>query len=1034
MNQSDWGRIKGGFSGFEELAYQFVKDNYQAPNKWNKTLQTRDGNRDAFTIVFGYNPYPAKEEQWWMEAKYSTKEERLSRYRLDATIVSAVLEGNISKIIFVTNIVISTKTILDIRNALKYAANCKEVHFCTKYTLEYWLSQRKDIIKEFFEYSEPLRFLFPELFVTEEIEFFSEIGSRIAFREPLQILSRRHKYCAFFTVFSTKERSLTIRPITKGVSVLSPSSLSIHKGENSLRFLFELHSDCCTGNDNQRNNAPIFKLGSCDLIPKYAMNIIEPATQHIEFRMQNKIIESMKNDMLHFQKKQTPNIFCIKGHSGMGKSYILDQVAENLSIENEDLFYVNFSDSPIDNNKLLVNAALFIMFPYVGPKDIDVAYLNRIKQTNYISSLLFDIVDKQDSLDDLYRVFSNIQGDEALFPVSMSIGKRFILLDNLQKLSQQQAGFLVAMVVNIWKGNFPLFFVLSSQPQFFDQHFQLIRERITFKECECELDEEDMFQYLQHSSINTLDFIRGSLRGVFPNLLELFCFSQYLYDIKEEVTGIDDFLLACKSFYKTQMAEQYILKQFNNIFSLNSNIRSLCDAIYWSENGISLPYHALKEIQLATQLLELNLICYSENDLLIPYHEIYQKYYRAHFPQPAQLDYAPYTPRQELKYTLENQSSHDVLTKAVEMIRTLNKDDKFHTVFYLLENMFVNQNKKLLKSRLGEDIFYDLYMCFALSSTNVSTTNSGRELFEKISSETMASGNPDVLEICESATWELVNSLYEWLDFDGAQKQIDFLVDIIKRLQRYGRRDSNIKKCIHYHDALVIQTLIDSDLNKPDVDRKFDQYCREIKENGFEYRYQTFCVRYGLTLLLRNMGFAFTIIQKSDDYLITLKCGEDKNHLSASLILHYICMIQQNSYMELQEVLNIHNKMKRHFFNDYRKKNIAIASFYYCNGEFGLGNKYLFQEANIERDMRPRQKAFYYETVALYEYLSGRDQHAMDALNKASDIFKDCPEYHKIVCHNKKLINEGAENRRACFCCVDQLEKGIFYVDPRCVW
>jgi hypothetical protein len=126
--------------------------------------------------------------------------------------------------------------------------------------------------------------------------------------------------------------------------------------------------------------------------------------------------------------------------------------------------------------------------------------------------------------------------------------------------------------------------------------------------------------------------------------------------------------------------------------------------------------------------------------------------------------------------------------------------------------------------------------------------------------------------------------------------------------------------------------------------------------------------------------------------------------------------------------------MKKHFFNDYRKKNFAIASFYYCNGEFGLGNQYLFQEANIERELRPRQKAFYHETVALSEYLSGRDDNALDALEKASVIFQYLPEYHKIIHHNQELIKEGTENRKAYFCCIDRLEKGIYYVDPRCVW
>lgn len=57
-----------------------------------------------------------------MEAKYSAEATQensiISRYRLDATIVSAILSRNISKIIFVTNLEIASKTIADIRKAL----------------------------------------------------------------------------------------------------------------------------------------------------------------------------------------------------------------------------------------------------------------------------------------------------------------------------------------------------------------------------------------------------------------------------------------------------------------------------------------------------------------------------------------------------------------------------------------------------------------------------------------------------------------------------------------------------------------------------------------------------------------------------------------------------------------------------------------------------------------------------------------------------------------------------------------------------
>ena len=123
----NWETIVDGFRGFEKLALEFVEENEpQHGCSWKPTKETRDGNHDAilarevsdtpkpdFAVFVGY---ANNVDVWWMEAKYSAEATQensiISRYRLDATIVSAILSRNISKIIFVTNLEIASKTIL----------------------------------------------------------------------------------------------------------------------------------------------------------------------------------------------------------------------------------------------------------------------------------------------------------------------------------------------------------------------------------------------------------------------------------------------------------------------------------------------------------------------------------------------------------------------------------------------------------------------------------------------------------------------------------------------------------------------------------------------------------------------------------------------------------------------------------------------------------------------------------------------------------------------------------------------------------
>lgn len=77
-----------------------MKDVFSFPyGTWKKTSTTHDGNKDAYTVIIGFLPNLLENEVWWMEAKYSTNKIYLSRFRLDATIVSSIFNRSVSKII-----------------------------------------------------------------------------------------------------------------------------------------------------------------------------------------------------------------------------------------------------------------------------------------------------------------------------------------------------------------------------------------------------------------------------------------------------------------------------------------------------------------------------------------------------------------------------------------------------------------------------------------------------------------------------------------------------------------------------------------------------------------------------------------------------------------------------------------------------------------------------------------------------------------------------------------------------------------------
>ena len=1034
MDAFDWGKIKNGFSGFEKLAVRFVNDQFSVSRPWTQTKKTRDGNRDAYTIVLGYQAYPAKEEQWWMEAKYSTAVQKLTRYKLDATIVSAILNGNVSKVIFVTNILVGAKTVQDIRTALKKAVNCKDVSFCTNYTLEFLLRQNPEVLLEFFE-GTAFRFNFPDLFITEEPEFYSKIDRGLTFREPLHILQRNQQYSACFSVFSAKKcvRKIRTKKDIQGLTLLSRAQLSLHPGENHICISFRLERDYKGGNGTNEHSAPVFLLGDAQLLPKYA-EVVDGTEITIRIKSQEQIREEIDTLFTEFQLRNQLFLYCIRGVSGSGKTYLLKQIAQRFSEKREPLFYADFTSSSVENSRILLDMVLFILFPYLDPETVDIDYINGLTGC-YVSSFVRELIINRKSLDTLNQLFAALHNEDALFPVQLSINARYVFLDNLQCLNEAAKNFLLYLLLNAKNCDLPVVFILSGQPDFFAGEFELVYQRIAMQIRECALTAHDIEEYLQTCGFLRFHPDHNTFRDLFPNLIELFLFAQYLNDLGHEVSGLDEFLLACKSFCSTKLLEQCILDRFNQVLTGQEPLRALCDNIYWSESGVSLATQDAEVIQNTKKLLKAGLIQYDDDNRAIPYHDIYKNCYRKHFSRPKSFPPEKETPLEAMCGALWKETDRVQLWRIAGAIADMLEQHKFYSAMYVLEGSFRRGNLEALRIRLGTQIYYTLYMCYALAATNVSTVQSGRELFQLIRNETKDSGDPILLDVCESATWELLNSLYEWLEFDQASICANQLIDVICRLQLLGRRETKLKKCIRYHDAEVIRTLVESEQNFPAAEENFILRSQAALDYGFQYRYQTFKVRYGLTLATRNIQQACALMSECMRDLEKSRGQEDRYYLWAGFALHYLKLVQKNDSRELSQALDFHGRLKKNFYNDYRKKIFGLASFYYCVRQVELGNHLLFQEVRFERDLRPRQKAFYFETVALYESLYGSLDEAQNALHKAEEIFAQLPDYLVIIRHNLRLLdNCQVRPQSAKFYCGGELEDHIYYADPRSAW
>ena len=329
----DWANIENGYKGFESLAVKYVQAEYDS--NFEHTKDTRDGNKDAvlekeeYTIILGYQPSPNAREEWWMEAKYSESKKVLPRYRLDATLVSAILKGNVGRIIFVTNMNIQSQTINDIRQAITDVTVCKEVNFCTRNTLEYWLYQHLDILQDFFPNYHHESIELDDLMLVENIKYYSAMDIHYTFRENLCVLDLGQIYRADFAVFSKEAKNVRLasNPYLKGIKFISPKKIALQKGINNIQFYFMLKSNYgySSVKRKQEHNLlpePSFTLESLYIVSESKVAINKQTLANYKIASQ----EDMKQNIQgFFSKAKGTNLYYLYGHSGVGKSYVLSK-------------------------------------------------------------------------------------------------------------------------------------------------------------------------------------------------------------------------------------------------------------------------------------------------------------------------------------------------------------------------------------------------------------------------------------------------------------------------------------------------------------------------------------------------------------------------------------------------------------------------------------------------------------------------------------------------------------------------------------
>lgn len=1041
MRTFHWGDIDRGFKGFEDLAFEYVKSEFPTGSTWEHSAYTRDGNRDGYSIIFGFRPHDLSQEEWWMEAKYSTEKKILSRYRLDSTIVSAAINGNVSKVIFVTNISISTKTIVDIRTALKQAVQCNEVHFCTKNTLEHWLTKNPDIFKRFFPKNDISTLTIKPLFLAEEIDFFPEQKIGLSFIEPLKYLQLDQEYYLYFSIYSDHARTLplTIGEEFSGVSLCTPTKITLSSGitpcvvkirlEKNYNIRYELPDGEIRYKSNWLDGA-LLKAGTLEIIAKNPLEVME-SPERLFLPSQEDNLEKLRESYDFFKIHKLPSIISLTGVSGVGKTYVVDRfVKENITLE-QSIFRITFSSHPITNDLNIFYFLIFCLYPYLPPDMVDETYLSELHNPSLESSVMFQASKYLRQPDRLHPFFIS-KINEDIFPNNLHLNPRGILLDDVQKLDEDSFCFLFAAINELVKKNQPVFVLISGWPEITYSHaYRSMAEKFYIYNMNLSLTSKDLVSAIVEKGIVDFKPNYHLLPVIFPNIID---FLSYLKYRKGEILhNVEDLLVDCRFFLNTNVAQESILSRFQKLFEIDLQAKDLCIRIYWSINGIKLssPMSQVEYKLVQYELVKPN----DDNTRLIPYHDLYRKIFCQRFEMP---------PCRTIKtkddiYTdtvriLSLGGTEIELAQAISLLKEWKAEGRFYAILYVLEGLFETEKRDNLCNRIGKEKYYQLFLLYAFGVTNGSRYKSGNRVFKKIVEETELETNSEILLVRMEAIFELINSSFEWLMHNKAREYIQIIDKLICSLQMLGKLPKDNNLCEKYILSRQVEMLISSEQEIPQAENLFATLDCITKTYHYDYEREFFKLRYAESLFFRDTSRAIDMVQECRNNLLALRGPEEKFYLWAKMDFEFLQFVL-NQEPHIDEMENAHNGLRKDFFNDYRKRLIAMANVYYVCGLTSQGDRLLFSDVATLRELRPRQKGFYAQTMALHYALSEEYNCATEELRKASNLFADFPSYLSIINHNLRVIENGFfDSKMIKFCYNNTCEKNIYCIDPRCIW
>lgn len=425
----DWSKINDAI--FEEIACAYAKDVYDKYT-WIPTGKSWDGNKDAFfsdkieSINYLY--------KGWCEAKYTQNpQSSIPKSHMDSTLVSGILDGKVIFILFVTNGKITTDFIQRATAILK--PHNIDIKFVEGAVLTNWIKNNDTIRDKYFGniiWDESLQSLELEV---KDVCIFDAIMSAPSLVTPILKLKVDKEYFLYINLYSNQQKTVNIELNSDALKKISPlhEEYEISPGYNSflIRYFAKYPFDGKVKisifiDEELVLNQEILDLliEEDDLIP-----IVYTQQQTTLLEIHNCINVTFTDNML----------LHIYGSGGNGKSFLIQQLMENISSKYNQILFIKFSEKEAENASSLCKIILFVNFGFLYDLSEE-AFLTLIKNyTNFSTDIFIELregtKDQITALNIIQKIITLLQSNAySLFPNANNMVRRntsFIILDDI---------------------------------------------------------------------------------------------------------------------------------------------------------------------------------------------------------------------------------------------------------------------------------------------------------------------------------------------------------------------------------------------------------------------------------------------------------------------------------------------------------------------------------------------------------------------------------------------------------------------------